>query len=900
MKAPFLVVLLAGCAGEADTDPVLLPENVGPTLTHDAFDQVVVGRDLPVAVSAIDPDGVGQVLVYYRTHGESVWDTVFLERSEDLWTGVVPGDAIAVEGLEYYVRAQDASDLRVPSFLPEQGDDEPFLVPAVLDGENLPFEEDFEVTGAGGLYRLGWNEWSEAFPGARWDIGTSRVHTGESAASHSRGADGTGEIRDWLISPALDFSTLDNVELSWFESADYADLGNHELWISADSADPATGTWELLSALPVAPEDEWVRSSVFDLSAWAGDTSVWVAWVYQGEQADLWHIDDVVVQQRQADFSLSEASLTPDPALPGDSVGLTFEVANSSATESQPLQVRLQVDPAFGTAAAALETDPVAGNGDATWVLGLHIREDVPVNSYIPLVVEATDGETTWAWPRSIVVGQPSTSHLTVTRSGTGVLRLTLGVGDPAAPTLEIPVVSGVVSDVASTYDIDITDAHEMLPPEPGDHRWWLRVESDVAGSLDSFSMEWGGETFVSADLGAFGTDTTYFYLPKRPNPTLLSATTSPNPVQPGNTVTWNATLWNSGASTTGSAWVTLVSDDPDVVVLTDDPILLGAPWTPSSVQVPFQFQVSPSHRDSTPVSLRLELHDDVDDWSLSGSVAVPWPVLNVSRLGIDDFGDGDDDGILDPGETVEIEVTLANQGLRDTFGGVACVLSQTGGAGGSTILDATGNFGAIADGATAVEDDFEISVTGDFGDDLDFRLTCGDGTETYWVDFELVLGEAIWLDIDAIGDDAGDAVNSYPFDIVGGRYRSDGVTLEIELESAEPYDAGTLFVESWMLSDGGEYDFYQLVAQSGVGTLRGYDGSFHDLGEPLVTNVDDTHVVIELNLAEMDLALPSLSAGFATGFCGGADYYCDQYPDDWGNPYQTGLVTWRFADMNW
>src|SRR5262249_21008943 len=153
------------------------------------------------------------------------------------------------------------------------------------------------------------------------------------------------------------------------------------------------------------------------------------------------------------------------------------------------------------------------------------------------------------------------------------------------------------------------------------------------------------------------------------------------------------------------------------------------------------------------------------------GSFAVPWPVMRVTGVAIDDEDHGDDDGVLDPGERAFLDVELANVGGLASFGGVSCTLTRAGGDVGATVLASTASFGLLASGAREREDDFEIQVSGGAADDdLDLLLTCTDQSGEYLAPFDVELGQPPWIAINAFGDPAGDAIHGYDFDIVGGR----------------------------------------------------------------------------------------------------------------------------------
>ena len=206
-----------------------------------------------------------------------------------------------------------------------------------------------------------------------------------------------------------------------------------------------------------------------------------------------------------------------------------------------------------------------------------------------------------------------------------------------------------------------------------------------------------------------------------------------------------------------------------------------------------------------------------------------------------------------------------------------------------------------MSPGETEDEDGFEVEVTsGSLGDDLQLRLTCSDGTETYEADFELTLGSPPWNTISTVRDSGADAVGGYAFDLLDGKYRCDGTTLDILIGSSTAYDPASVFVEAWALSTGADYVWYQFVLQGATGKVRGYDGKFIDLSSPAITYISATELMFSVDIASLGLKQDSISLGFGAGFCGGGDYYCDHYPDAWGDPYISGLNTTEWFELNW
>ena len=70
------LLLLACSKGESEDSPT---ELLGPDLAHTpSAAAVLVGESIPVTVTAEDPDGVGELKLYYRTEGGAFWNTLEL------------------------------------------------------------------------------------------------------------------------------------------------------------------------------------------------------------------------------------------------------------------------------------------------------------------------------------------------------------------------------------------------------------------------------------------------------------------------------------------------------------------------------------------------------------------------------------------------------------------------------------------------------------------------------------------------------------------------------------------------------------------------------------------------------------------------------------------------------
>ena len=895
-----LLVLLACNDPKVEDSAVVY---TGPVLVHTPPASVGEGASLTIDVTATDPDGVGTVSLYHRRAGDTGWTLEPMVHGEgDLFSVTLSGDDVEAPALEYYVKAVDAGEVAANSYLPEESTAAPFSVPVTVQGQALPFVEDFELEASqASLPAIGWANASGGFRGAGWDLTAQQVHGGTGSVLHGPGGQAEVEMEDWLISPALDFSGVTDAQVTWWERGSNTARADHALYVSTGSRDPDGGDWVTVGeALPAPAEAAWGRSAVVDLSAWAGQPTVYLAWKYTGVSADSWWIDDVRVEALQPDVTPT-VTVTPTPLDPGATGLFTVDLVNTGAVAATDVAVSV----VFPDGGASTDEESVPVTIDAGGTLSvpftLHVDETTPDNSYVPYEVQVAlpAGPVTLA--DDLLVGLASSAHIAWTGDGTGYVTLRLGVGDPAAPTWETEVYAG--DDGAVSLDVDITDLYALLPPRPGIDRWYLGITGD--GALEDFRVTWDGVDTVAGVLPTTrDSEETIVYLPTPPAPT-GTFTTTPTILTPGAAgVTLSGTIRNEGAATTGPVTLTLSSSDPDVAVTNAGPVTLSASGLAAGETARFSgafgFDVAGTHVDSTDVGLELTLSDDVESFVVPVELAVPWPVMRLAAVTIDDDGG---DGILDPGEHAEVELRVANGGALPSAGIVQGTLAVDPSS--AVTADVSTNresYGTIGVGLTkSPGDPWDVTATsGSEGEVLDLVLSLYDSTRTYTVLAPITLGEPPWQPLDASFDPTGDVLGTGDFDFVSARWRVMDGMLQLEFTSATAFNPSRLFIESWMSSPGASWIYYRLVLQSGVVELQGYGSSgFTDISEPGFSFPDATTVRFDLAIADMDLRVNQLSLGLAAGWCGPPDYYCDHYPDGWGYPYDS----WNpgaFFDLNW
>lgn len=135
-----------------------------------------------------------------------------------------------------------------------------------------------------------------------------------------------------------------------------------------------------------------------------------------------------------------------------------------------------------------------------------------------------------------------------------------------------------------------------------------------------------------------------------------------------GETIDLSMTVQNIGLTDASDVAVTLSSADP-YVILTDDFEFYGTIAGNSSMTLTdvFSFQVADSIPDGHSVFFTVVSSDGDTSWTSQFFITGHAPVLVLVDYTIDDSS-GDGNGRIDPGETAEITVTIANAGSSDAF----------------------------------------------------------------------------------------------------------------------------------------------------------------------------------------------------------------------------------------
>jgi len=242
----------------------------------------------------------------------------------------------------------------------------------------------------------------------------------------------------------------------------------------------------------------------------------------------------------------------------------------------------------------------------------------------------------------------------------------------------------------------------------------------------------------------------------------------------PGETINLPVWLKNWGSAAAASVSATLRASDP-AISLTDSLHDYGdipagdSSYTGSSG---FGFAIAPTCTNGYAVHFELECRDANDStWTSPITLAIGAPQLGFAAVSaVDPAPGGNGNGMIDPGESGDLVVTLRNAGLGNAYGVTAVVRS---GDTRLTVLDSVGAFGDIPTETTGTNEADRFRVLAAASIPRETQIPC-----TLFVRAgEIVTTQVFMLDIgvirsmDPIPDGPGATPRYYAYDITDTLY---------------------------------------------------------------------------------------------------------------------------------
>lgn len=172
--------------------------------------------------------------------------------------------------------------------------------------ETHVFDKDFEDQN---LTSGGWTAYS-VIGDQEWYVPTTQYGHNNSYYANISGFDsGHFENEDWLISPAFNADTYDELKLTFWNASGYSGAPL-QLYFSSNFVDnPTTANWVEITDVfwhDGVTNWEWTYSGMIDLSEFSGNNAR-IAFKYTSNTADgkTWEIDDIHLSNAPNSFSIS-------------------------------------------------------------------------------------------------------------------------------------------------------------------------------------------------------------------------------------------------------------------------------------------------------------------------------------------------------------------------------------------------------------------------------------------------------------------------------------------------------------------------------------------------------------------------------------------------------------------
>jgi hypothetical protein len=344
----------------------------------------------PVTISAdvTDNGTIEKVSVAYGTTAGTLEDTISMTGTSGTYTGDIPAQADSTT-VYYTVSAVDNESNMTTT---EEMSYDVFDPVAV----SLPFTEAFDSTDADLGQMKAYNIIGD---NQGWEYGQYETTTYAVMSGYSGSA---VENEDWLITPMVDLSNVNEAKLSFTEAINYGGTidEEQEVYVSTDysgAGDPTSATWEKLPVTNRASGDSWTFVDVtpVDLSSYAGESNVSIAFKYTSttDNAATWEIDSLAVTEgAPANIAPEITSVSQSPAEPAADEEVQVNAVITDANPADTIEAVLK----YGTAQDDLSQSVAFTNeGTGTEDDYAGVIPGQSAGTHIYYVIEATDGEAT-------------------------------------------------------------------------------------------------------------------------------------------------------------------------------------------------------------------------------------------------------------------------------------------------------------------------------------------------------------------------------------------------------------------------------------------------------------------------------------------------------------------------
>lgn len=180
-----------------------------------------------------------------------------------------------------------------------------------------------------------------------WEPTHALAHSGDTAAWLQYGPAGTSQ-HEWLVSGPLDLSGMGQAAMEFYEDGAYWDAwgDHHYIMVSATSQTDVNSFTAVLDMRPDVHDLGHFDGLPIraDLSSFAGEPEVYVAFRYVGNNSDHWFVDDCrVFEPFLHDLAIEDVSPNDQNFTPGSLVNPVVQLGNRGLSFENRGAMRLEI-----------------------------------------------------------------------------------------------------------------------------------------------------------------------------------------------------------------------------------------------------------------------------------------------------------------------------------------------------------------------------------------------------------------------------------------------------------------------------------------------------------------------------------------------------------------------------
>ncbi len=268
----------------------------------------------------------------------------------------------------------------------------------------------------------GWNAYNIDGGGTAWARNTTATYYHTAPASAGHGYSSAGMQDGWLVSPAVAIPA-GGANLTFWEYTQYPTyLYRHSVMVCSSNCLPPTAPftdWTEVFFYDTGATAAWRQQSL-SLNAYAGQT-IYIAFRYQGNDADSWFIDDINVDTLAPIISYQSSAVVDDVcgALggpgehngfidQGETITLNVTLQNTGTAAASGVAATLSTTTpgiTITTSGSTFPDIPIAGTGASITPFAFTVDQSIACGTEIDFTLNITGSDGPWVSNFSLTVG---------------------------------------------------------------------------------------------------------------------------------------------------------------------------------------------------------------------------------------------------------------------------------------------------------------------------------------------------------------------------------------------------------------------------------------------------------------------------------------------------------------